>query len=104
MWGEVSNTLKKFGICRFSESHSGQILSQNARVDRQAGERVGAGNGVRLESLRPENPTAQRLFGFGIRWNYGAVNHPMVPVYGAEKAKIGGRPPYFTVPGQVPEP
>ena len=65
------------------------------RVDRQAGERVGAVNGPRLDSQRPEIPTVQGLFGFGTDGNYGAVNHPLVPGYGAETTKIRGASPMF---------
>ena len=40
------------------------ISAVNAWVECQAGERVGAGNGPRLGSQRPEIPTEQGLFGF----------------------------------------
>ena len=60
------------------------IFAENARVDRQAGERVGAVNGPRLGSLRPETPTAREFFGFGNSIHYGAGMKPSVPVYGAK--------------------
>ena len=50
----------------FRSLSGGLISAVNAWVDCQAGERVVAGNGVRLGSQRPEIPTAQGLFGFGI--------------------------------------
>ena len=53
------------------------------RVDCQAGERVGAVNGPRLDSLRPEIPTAQGFFGFDDIQNYGAVFGTDAPGYGA---------------------
>ena len=83
----------------FQSLTDGLISAVNAWVECQAGERVGAGNGVRLGSQRPEIPTAQGFFGFGTTGNYGAVYQPLVPGYGAERAKIWGRPPCFTVPG-----
>ena len=92
------NKYKKFDFLRFSVFELSAIFAENARVDRQAGERVGAVNGPRLTSQRPEIPTAQGFFGFGTGGNYGAVNHPMVPGYGAENGKIRGRPPWFAVP------
>ena len=60
------------------------IFAENARVDRQAGERVGAVNGTRPDTQRPEIPTARELFGFGNGIHYGAVLRPMVPDYGAK--------------------
>ena len=60
------------------------IFAENARVDRQAGERVGAVNGTRPDTQRPEIPTARAFFGFGNRIHYGAVLRPMVPDYGAK--------------------
>ena len=48
----------------FRSLPDGLISTVNAWVECQAGERVGAGNGVRLDSLRPEIPTAQGIFGF----------------------------------------
>ena len=50
----------------FRSLSDGLISAVNAWVECQAGERVGAGNGPRLDSQRPEIPTAQGLFGFGI--------------------------------------
>ena len=58
-------------------------VSLYSRVDRQAGERVGAGNGPRLDSLRPEIPTAREFFGFDPIQNYGAVFGADAPRYGA---------------------
>ena len=52
-------------------------------VDRQAGERVGAVNVPRLDSLRPEIPTAREFFGFDGIQNYGAVFGADAPRYGA---------------------
>ena len=60
------------------------IFAENARVDRQAGERAGAANGTRPDAQRPEMPTARGFFGFGNGIHYGAVLRPMVPVYGAK--------------------
>ena len=54
-----------------------------SRVECQAGERVGAVNGPRLSSLRPEIPTAQGFFGFDGIQNYGAVFGADAPWYGA---------------------
>jgi hypothetical protein len=48
----------------FQSLPGGLISAVNAWVECQAGERVGAGNGVRLGSQRPEIPTAQGLFRF----------------------------------------
>ena len=48
----------------FQSLPGGLISAVNAWVECQAGERVGAGNGPRLGSQRPEIPTAQGLFGF----------------------------------------
>ena len=58
--------LKSSEFADFQSLPVGLILTINARVDCQAGERVGAGNGPRLGSQRPEIPTAQGIFGFGI--------------------------------------
>ena len=60
------------------------IFAENARVDRQAGERVGAVNGPRPDTQRPEMPTARAFFGFGNGIHHGAVLRPMVPDYGAK--------------------
>ena len=60
------------------------LFDENARGDRQAGARVGAVNGPRLGSLRPETPTARAFFGFGNGIHHGAVLRPMVPDYGAK--------------------
>ena len=49
----------------FQSLPDGLISAVNAWVECQAGERVGAGNGVRLGSQRPEIPTAQAFLGFG---------------------------------------
>ena len=49
----------------FRSLPDGLISTVNAWVECQAGERVGAGNGPRLGSQRPEIPTAQAFFGFG---------------------------------------
>ena len=59
-------------------------FAENARVECQAGERVGAVNGPRLDSLRPETPTARAFFGFGNSIHYGAVMKLLVPGYGAK--------------------
>ena len=48
----------------FQSLPDGLISAVNAWVECQAGERVGAGNGPRLGSQRPEIPTAQGLFRF----------------------------------------
>ena len=48
----------------FRSLSDGLISAVNAWVECQAGERVGAGNGVRLGSQRPEIPTAQGIFRF----------------------------------------
>ena len=48
----------------FQSLPGGLISAVNAWVECQAGERVGASNGPRLDSLRPEIPTAQGLFQF----------------------------------------
>ena len=79
----------------FRSSPDGLISAVNAWVECQAGERVGAGNGPRLDSQRPEIPTAQGFFGFGTGGNYGAVYQPPVPGYGAETGKIRGASPWF---------
>ena len=84
LWATISNVSKKFGFLRFSEWESLAIFAENARGDRQAGERVGAVNGSRLGSLRPEMPTARECFGFGNGIHHGAVLRPMVPDYGAK--------------------
>ena len=86
---------KSSDFAGFRSLPNGLISAVNAWVDCQAGERVGAGNGVRLGSQRPEIPTAQGIFGFGTGGNYGAVNQPLVPGYGAGKAKIRGASPIF---------
>ena len=57
--------LKSSGFAGFRSLLDGLISAVNAWVECQAGERVGAGNGPRLGSQRPEIPTAQGLFGFG---------------------------------------
>ena len=56
--------LKSSEFADFQSLPVGLILTINARVDCQAGERVGAGNGPRLGSQRPEFPTAQGIFRF----------------------------------------
>jgi len=91
---------KSSGFAGFQSLPNGQISAVNAWVECQAGERVGAGNGPRLGSQRPEIPAAQGLFGFGTGGNYGAVNHPMVPGYGAEIGKIKGVSPIFCGAGR----
>ena len=86
---------KSSGFACFRSLPDGLISDVNAWVECQAGERVGAGNSVRLGSQRPEIPTAQGFFGFGTGGNYGAVNHPLVPGYGAETGKSRGASPVF---------
>ena len=83
-WATILNSSKKFGFLRFPELELTAAFAENARVERQAGERVGAVNGPRLGSLRPEMPTAREFFGFGNGIHYGAVLRPMVPDYGAK--------------------
>ena len=77
----------------FQSLSGGLVLTINARVESQAGERVGADHGVRLGSQRPEMPTAREFFGFGNGLHYGAVNHPLALRYGAERPKIWGASP-----------
>ena len=60
------------------------IFAQSTRVERQAGERVGAVNGTRPDAQRPEMPTARAFFGFGNGIHHGGVLRPMVPDYGAK--------------------
>ena len=48
----------------FQSLPDGLISAVNAWVECQAGERVGAVNGTRLDSQRPEIPTAQGIFRF----------------------------------------
>lgn len=55
---------KSSGFAGFRSLLDGLISAVNAWVECQAGERVGAGNGPRLGSQRPEIPTAQGFFGF----------------------------------------
>ena len=68
------------GICSLRFYGLGRLFP---RVECQAGERVGAGNGPRLDSLRPEIPTAREFFGFDPIQNYGAVFGADAPWYGA---------------------
>ena len=84
LWATISNTSEKFGFLRFSVLEFRGIFARNAWVERQAGERVGAVNGPRLGSLRPETPTAREFFGFGNGIHHGAVLRPIVPDYGAK--------------------
>ena len=84
LWATFSNKRQKFGFLRFSEVEFSAVFDENARVDRQAGERVGAVNGPRLGSLRPETPTAQEFFGFGNGIHHGAVMKTLAPIYGAK--------------------
>ena len=55
---------KSSDFAGFRSLPGGLISAVNAWVECQAGERVGAGNGPRLGSQRPEIPTAQGFFGF----------------------------------------
>lgn len=55
---------KSSDFAGFRSLNDGLISAVNAWVECQAGERVGAGNGTRLGSQRPEIPTAQGIFGF----------------------------------------
>ena len=84
LWATISNAKEKFGFLRFLVLELSATFAENARVDRQAGERVGAVNGTRPDTQRPEIPTARELFGFGNGIHYGAVLRPMVPEYGAK--------------------
>ena len=84
LWATISNTSEKYGFLRFSVLGFQGIFAQSAGVERQAGERVGAVNGTRPDTQRPEIPTARELFGFGNGIHYGAVLRPMVPDYGAK--------------------
>ena len=68
------------GICSLRFYVLGRLFP---RVECQAGERVGAVNGPRLDSLRPEIPTAREFFGFDPIQNYGAVFGADAPWYGA---------------------
>ena len=63
----------------FRSLPDGLILTINARVESQAGERVGADHGVRLGSQRPEMPTAQGILGLRAPTKYGAVFGALVP-------------------------
>lgn len=67
MCGAMLQMISKSSDFAGFRSFSGELISAvNPWVECQAGERVGAGNGPRLDSQRPEIPTAQGLFGFGI--------------------------------------
>ena len=84
LWAVFPNKYKKFDFLRFSVFELSAIFAENARVNRQAGERVGAANGTRPDTQRPEMPTARAFFGFGNGIHHGAVLRPMVPNYGAK--------------------
>ena len=65
MCGAMSQMISKsLEFAGFRSSPDGLISAVNAWVECQAGERVGAGNGPRLGSQRPEIPTAQGIFRF----------------------------------------
>ena len=87
------------GICSLRFYGMGLLF---LRVDCQAGERVGAGNGPRLDSLRPEIPTAQGFFGFDGIQNYGAVFGTDAPRYGAVIENYPVFAGDFTVPRLAP--
>ena len=87
------------GICSLRFYGLGRLFP---RVECQAGERVGAVNGPRLDSLRPEIPTAQGFFGFDGIQNYGAVFGTDAPEYGAVIENYPVFAGDFTVPRLVP--
>ena len=91
LWATISNVGEKFGFLRLSVLKFWDIFARNARVERQAGERIGAVNGPRLDTLRPEIPTARGFFEFGNGHHYGAVMKPLAPIYGAQTPVLLGK-------------
>ena len=55
------------------------VFTENETSSRKAGEKVGAKNGCRPDSQRPEMPTAQGVFGLRAPTKYGAVFGALVP-------------------------